>query len=167
MYCVSICGKSLQMTDCCQDKTSLYEIRPEEKEIFAAAIVFGDWLAEFPSASHDEIAAIRKMQTFLRNLPSAPPPNFNADYGFRIETSNEEMGHFGWWSVSGCRAMLEITCCGHEIESEFAWVLCPGWKNNNDLRFAKDGMRQASDPLKLIGHEQSIVIQASKWSVAV
>jgi hypothetical protein len=153
------------MTDCCHDKTSPYEIRPEEIDLFAAAILFGDWLAELPSATYDEIAAIREMQTFLRSLPSAPPPDFNAHYGFRIETSNEEMGHFGWWSVSVCRAMLEVTCSGHENEPQFAWLLCPGWKNNNDLRFAKDWMRQVSDPLKLIGNDQSIVIQASKWSV--
>jgi len=80
------------MTDCCQDKTSPYEIRPEESALFDAAIVFGDWLADFPLANREEIAAIREMQTFLRNLPSAPPPNFNAEYGFRIETSNEEAG---------------------------------------------------------------------------
>ena len=153
------------MTDCCQDKTSPYEIRPQEKDLFAAAIVFGDWLAEFPTASHHEIAAIMEMQTFLRNLPAAPPPDFNAEYGFQIETSNEEMGHFGSWSVSICRAMLEVICCGHETEPEFAWLLCPSWKNNNDLRFAKDWMRQVSDPLKVIGNDQSIVIQVSKWSI--
>lgn len=153
------------MTDCCQDKTSPYDIRPEENDLFEAAIVLGDWLADFPSAKREEIVAIREMQAFLRSLPSAPPPNFNAEYGFRIETSNDEIGHFGSWSVSICRAMLEVCCCAHETEPEFEWVLCPGWKNDNDLRFAKDWIRQVSDPLKLIGKDQVIVIQASKWSV--
>jgi len=155
------------MTDCCQDKTSPYEIRPEDHDLFAAAIAFGDWLAEVPSASSSEIAAIREMQSFLRSLPSAPPPDFNAEFGFRIESNNEndDQGHFGSWSVSVCRAMLEIGCCGHDTEPEFSWLLCPGWKNDNNLQFAQDWIKQVANPLALIGKNQLLVVEASRWSV--
>jgi hypothetical protein len=155
------------MTDCCQDKTSPYQIREEEWKLFEAAIRFGDWLAEFPAITGDEIKAIRDMQNFLQNLPSAPPPGLHGEFGFRVESisGGPDLGHFGCWSVSVCRAMLEVYFCSDDNIPEFEWLLCPGCENTNDLRDVDKWIDQISAPFSLLGEDQQLVVEASTWQV--
>ena len=153
------------MVDCCQDKISPYDIRPQETALIGAAIGLGEWLANLPEATESERAAIAQMLVFLRELPSPPPPGFNAEFGFRYDPKDQDRGHNGSWTVSVCRAAFEIFCCGRSELPEFEWFLCPGAVNQNDLSAAGEWIAQVSSPRALAIPDHSMVIEASTWAV--
>ena len=151
------------MSDCCQDKISPYDIRPDEEKLIRAAIGLGEWLASQAEATEPQKAAIAQMLAFLRNLPAPPPPGLHGEFGFEFAHPN---GHSGAWSVSVGRAMFEIFCCGRDDLPEFSWLLCPGAVNHNDLSCADHWIAQVSDPHALAIPDHPFVIEASTWSVS-
>lgn len=154
------------MHDCCQDKASPYDIRPEEEKLIQAAIGLGEWLAAQPESTAPQRAAIVQMLAFLRNLPAPPPAGLHGEFGFEFVHNNLDIGHGGAWSVSVCRAMFEIFCCARDDLPEFSWVLCPGAVNKNDLITVEAWIAQVSNPRKLAIPEHSMAIEASTWAVA-
>ncbi|MCX8038794.1 MAG: hypothetical protein N3D11_17435 [Candidatus Sumerlaeia bacterium] len=155
------------MIDCCEDKTSPYEIRPEDAGLINAAIALGEQLYDFPEATLQQREAISQMLTFLRRLPAPPPPELHGEFGFELQPDNDSCdgGHFGCWSVSVCRAMFEIFSCGQDDFDEFSWNLCPGHPNRNELSKADTWIKQTSNPRALMLPGQRLVIEASTWSV--
>ena len=154
------------MTDCCKDKTSPYDLRPDEKELIEAAIGLADWLAARPDVNREQLNAIAEMRNFLRNLPAPPAPGLNGEIGYRFELTDNvpERGHFGSWCVSVCRAMFEIFHVGADDTDEFEWLLCPGETNRNSLSKAREWIEQVADPMRLLPPGQKLVIEASTWS---
>ena len=155
------------MSDFCQNKTSPYDIRNEDKPLIKAAIGFADWLAARPDVTAAQIKAINEMRLFLQRLPAPPPPHLHGEFGFESHADDASLdhGHLGCWTVSVCRAMLEIFYIINEESDGFSWELCPGHVNRNDLANANDWIEQVSSPEKLLPAGQHIVIQASTWSV--
>jgi hypothetical protein len=151
------------LNDCCQDKISPYDMRPEEDKLIRAAIDLGKWLESQVEATESQKAAIAKMLTFLRNLPEPPPIDLHGEFGFEIAHPDD---YYSSWSVSVCRAMFEICCCSQNDLPEFSWVLCPGAINNNDLTIADEWIAQVSKPHLLLTPNSYFVIEASTWSVS-
>lgn len=153
------------MEDCCKDKTSPYDIRPEEKKLIEAAIGLADWLAARSEVTGEQLNAIFEMRSFLKNLPSSPPPGFNAEIGFSFESDDDpDQGEFGCWGVSVCRAGFEIFFFNKDDADEFEWILCPGETNRNSLKYAQAWIDQVADPVRQLPQGHRFVIEASTWS---
>lgn len=157
------------MKDCCQDKTSPYDIRDADNNLIRACISFGDALLSHTSITQTEIEAIRKMLQFLRRLPEPPPYGLHGEFGFRIEPDVDdwEGGHLSCWSVSVCRAMFEIFSCQDDEEAdELSWLLCPGQQNFNDLTNAPSWIAEVSKMEENLKPGQRLVVEASTWSIS-
>ncbi len=156
------------MRDCCQDKTSPYDIREEESDLIRACIDLGDWLLRRPEITLSEAQSVREVQKFLEDLPSPPKHGLHGEYGFKIEpdVADWDEGHLGCWAVSVCRAMFEIYSCHNDTEEgDLEWLLCPGHKNHNYLLNAKVWISEVAFPEELLDSGQRLVIEASAWSV--
>jgi len=153
--------------DICRDKSSSYDIRPEDEVLFQAAKDLGAWLSRQHEATEENRTAVARIRELLNNLPSVPLRDLHGDFGFLIMPNSEEhgWGHSGSWSVGVCRGMLEIYSCGREDLAEFAWELCPGWNNCNDLSNASEWIKQVSSPRALLIPNHHIEIDASTWDV--
>jgi len=152
-------------SDYCKDKTSPYDLRPEDAELFQTAIDFGERLSRHSLATIENRQAIAKMLEFLRNLPNPPPPKLHGEFGFMIVPDEGDGGHAGSWTVSVCRALLEIFCCGRDDLPEYSWELCPGRENLNIYTNAKEWIKQIGDPDSLITPGHHLKIEASTWSI--
>lgn len=151
------------MRDCCQDKSSPYDIRQEEGKLIRAAISLGEWLASQDEATEPQRVAIAKMLAFLRNLPDPPPLDLHGEFGFEFVHPN---GDSCTWTVCVCRTMFEIFCCGRDDLPQLRWLLYPGEVNRNDLSKADAWISQVSDPHALAIPNHSFVIEASTWTVS-
>ncbi len=152
----------MTIRDCCQDKTSPYDIRPEDKPLIDAAINLGEWLSNQAITSDEEKSAIQKMLTFLNNLPSPPPEGLNAEFGFFFESINPNaVSHGGTWSVSVCRGMFEMYSVPVDEDDEFSWLLCPGIENQNSLYNSDTWIRQISNPNALAVDKHKLTLEAS------
>ena len=154
------------MEDSGQGSASRYDIRPEDEKLIQAAIEFGEWLLRQSEATESQRAAITAMLNFLRNLPLAPPPDFNGEFGFRFEPSYLDQGHIGSWMVSVCRGIFEIFGFGVQNNSELEWILWPGMQNQNSLVAGQDWVEQVRHARELLPPRHKFVIDASTWSVA-
>lgn len=156
------------MQDCCKDKISLYDIRPEDGPLINAAIGLGEWLAKQPEAAESQRFAIFKVLAFLRNLPNPPPPGLHGEFGFEFyfDDESEDGNDFASWSVGVCRGMFEIFSCGLNNLPEFSWVLCPGDENSNDLKRSVYWIRQVLDPRALVPLDRQLLIEGATWDVA-
>ena len=149
------------MIDFREEKTVRYDIRAEEWQLFAAALGLGDWLAAQSETTGDQLAAIREMQLFLRNLPAPPPAGFSGEFGFRFD-SIPDVGHAGTWMVSVIHGMLEIFGHSRDGQPEFEWLLRPGDSNQNDLTTAQDWIARVRNPrlLDIPLHQMAIEAMA-------
>lgn len=148
------------MKDCCEDKTSPYDIRPED-----AAIGLAERLSLFEESTLEQKIAISQILAFLRNLPAPPVAGLHGEFGFRIELEGEavDAGHLGSWCVSVCRAMFEIFSCGREGLPMLSWLLCPGHKNANTIVHADEWAAQVENPKALLMPGQRLVVEALTW----
>lgn len=153
--------------DCCQDKTSPYDVRPDEADLFSAAIALGERLLEHQLATSQR-SAITEMLTFLRNLPAPPPAGLNGEFGFefRSEYDEDAGGHSGAWMISVCRGLFEIFSSGYESLTRFSWELCPGKPNRNDLTHARAWIEQVTNPYTLLPVEHHFIVEAETWVVS-
>lgn len=155
------------LRDCCQDKTSPYDIRPAETGLFRAAIELAERLLE-----HDvtdlQRGAITEMLAFLRNLPAPPPAGLNGEFGFELQSESDvsDGGHAGAWVVCVCRGLLEVFSSGYEPLTDFSWELCPGKPNQNDLSHAHEWIKQVADPYSLLPEGHRLVVEAETWAVS-
>lgn len=155
------------MVDTCQDKTSPYNLRDADAPLLRAAASLGEWLMQQPESSEAHRQAIVDMLAFLRNLPNPPPHQFNAEFGFEVCSSSDiTEGSFKYcWSVSVCRAGIEIFSIGNDAFYDFFWFLCPGCENSNDLSMAHEWIQQVADPRRLVPLNHHLVIDAGRWQV--
>lgn len=153
--------------DYCQDKTSLYDIRPAEAGLFRAAIELAERLLE-----HDVIdlqhSAITEMLAFLRNLPAPPPAGLNGEFGFEFkpDSGDSDGGHAGAWVVCVYGGLFEVFSSGDEPPMGFSWELCPGKLNKNDLSYAHDWIEQVADPYGVLPEGHHLAVEAVTWTVS-
>lgn len=147
--------------DYCQDKTSPYDIRPDETAMLRAAIGLAERLLEHELADPQR-RAITEMLTFLRNLPAPPPAGLNGEFGFEFQPDSGESdgGHAGAWVVSVSRGLFEVFSSGYEPLTGFSWVLCPGKPNQNDLTHANEWIEQVADPYGVLPERHHLVVEA-------
>jgi len=152
----------------CKDKTSPYDIRPEDGPLISAAIKLGELLQTYEEATQEQKDAIAAILTFLRNLPAQAPVGLHGDFGFDFVADDETWDHgiHGSWFVSLYRGGFEIGCVPLEGLPEFAWELCPGWKNLNRMDTAGEWITQVLDPRSLLLPGKRFRIQAKTISVS-
>lgn len=155
------------MTDCCEHKTSPYDIRPDDSVLIDAAIRLGEWLYSYQQTTQQQREAISLMLAFLRNLPAPPLAGLHGEFGFQFESEDETIdeGHYGSWKVCVCRSMFEMFGCGRDDLPELSWLLCPGHSNRNDMSHAAAWATQVANPMSLVQPGQRLVVEASTWSI--
>jgi len=154
------------MSPICKDKTSQYDIRPDDLPLIKASIQLGKWIAARPEITPDELCAVNQVLDILNNLPNPPPVDFDGGFEFQILPLDElwDGGNYlGLWSVDIDHSFIEISSCFPDDQNEFGWSLCPGESNRNNPSYAEDWIKEVSDPEKLLLPDLGIFILAETW----
>lgn len=65
-----------------------FNLRPQDHQLIAAAIAFGDWLAVHPRATAAQVQIIRELQGILRRVPEDSSDVLDLSYALSVSTGS-------------------------------------------------------------------------------